>query len=151
MIVAADAWGDFNATSQILRYSALAKEVTVPRIPSMTETIQSASLGSKKRRSGGSGRTSPNSDDLDIVATQIARISEECENLAVQLTREEIARADLELRLRAAEGRCLIIEQEAREEAWAEMEERMEEERKRWQHALVEQVRSARCLLIDPT
>lgn len=42
MIVTADAHGDYNATSQILRYSALAKEVTVPRIPSITETILQA-------------------------------------------------------------------------------------------------------------
>jgi hypothetical protein len=35
MIVTADPLGDFNATSQILRYSALAREVTVPRIPSI--------------------------------------------------------------------------------------------------------------------
>jgi hypothetical protein len=39
MIVAADPHGDFNATSQILRYSALAREITVPRIPSITQTI----------------------------------------------------------------------------------------------------------------
>ena len=39
MIVTADPVGDFNATSQILRYSALAREVTVPRIPSITQTI----------------------------------------------------------------------------------------------------------------
>ncbi|KAK0645374.1 P-loop containing nucleoside triphosphate hydrolase protein [Cercophora newfieldiana] len=42
MIVAADPHGDFNATSQILRYSALAREVTVPRIPSITQTILTA-------------------------------------------------------------------------------------------------------------
>lgn len=39
MIVTADPLGDFNATSQILRYSALAREITVPRIPSITSTI----------------------------------------------------------------------------------------------------------------
>lgn len=39
MIVTADAHGDVNATSQILRYSALAREVTVPRIPSITSTL----------------------------------------------------------------------------------------------------------------
>ncbi|KAL1899518.1 hypothetical protein Sste5346_002917 [Sporothrix stenoceras] len=39
MIVTADPRGDFNATSQILRYSALAREITVPRIPSITQTI----------------------------------------------------------------------------------------------------------------
>ncbi|KAJ2902000.1 Kinesin-like motor protein 9 [Zalerion maritima] len=39
MIVTADPHGDFNSTSQILRYSALAREITVPRIPSITSTI----------------------------------------------------------------------------------------------------------------
>ncbi len=39
MIVTADPHGDFNATSQILRYSALAREIAVPRIPSITQTI----------------------------------------------------------------------------------------------------------------
>jgi hypothetical protein len=42
MIVTADPHGDFNATSQILRYSALAREITVPRIPSITQTILAA-------------------------------------------------------------------------------------------------------------
>lgn len=42
MIVTADSHGDFNATSQILRYSALAREVTVPRVPSINETILQA-------------------------------------------------------------------------------------------------------------
>ncbi|KAK0714764.1 P-loop containing nucleoside triphosphate hydrolase protein [Lasiosphaeris hirsuta] len=42
MIVTADPQGDYNATSQILRYSALAREVTVPRIPSITQTILTA-------------------------------------------------------------------------------------------------------------
>lgn len=39
MIVTAAPHGDFNATSQILRYSALAREITVPRIPSITQTV----------------------------------------------------------------------------------------------------------------
>ncbi|KAK5996774.1 Kinesin-like motor protein 9 [Cladobotryum mycophilum] len=42
MIVTADPIGDFNATSQILRYSALAREVAVPRIPSIASTILSS-------------------------------------------------------------------------------------------------------------
>ncbi|KAK0712306.1 P-loop containing nucleoside triphosphate hydrolase protein [Apiosordaria backusii] len=42
MIVTADPHGDYNATSQILRYSALAREVTVPRVPSITQAILSA-------------------------------------------------------------------------------------------------------------
>ncbi|PSR92151.1 P-loop containing nucleoside triphosphate hydrolase protein [Coniella lustricola] len=38
MIVTADPNGDFNATTQILRYSALARDVTVPQIPPSPET-----------------------------------------------------------------------------------------------------------------
>jgi len=40
--MAANPHGDFNATSQILHYSALAQEVTVPQIPSITQTILTA-------------------------------------------------------------------------------------------------------------
>ena len=38
----ADPHGDFSATSQILRYSALACEVTAPRIPSISQAILAA-------------------------------------------------------------------------------------------------------------
>lgn len=58
MIVTADPHGDFNATSQILRYSALAREVTVPRIPSITETILQANAAHAYAASQGSGRNS---------------------------------------------------------------------------------------------
>jgi hypothetical protein len=58
MIVTADPHGDFNATSQILRYSALAREVTVPRIPSITETILQANAAHAYAASQSSGRNS---------------------------------------------------------------------------------------------
>ncbi|POS74315.1 kinesin motor domain-containing protein [Diaporthe helianthi] len=58
MIVTADPHGDFNATSQILRYSALAREVTVPRIPSITETILQANTSHPYAASQSSGRNS---------------------------------------------------------------------------------------------
>lgn len=58
MIVTADPHGDFNATSQILRYSALAREVTVPRIPSITETILQANAAHTYAASQSSGRNS---------------------------------------------------------------------------------------------
>ncbi|CAK7217251.1 hypothetical protein SCUCBS95973_003082 [Sporothrix curviconia] len=48
MIVTADPHGDFNATSQILRYSALAREITVPRIPSITQTIMGSAQASSQ-------------------------------------------------------------------------------------------------------
>ncbi|KAF7180157.1 hypothetical protein CNMCM7691_009324 [Aspergillus felis] len=141
MIVTADPLGDYNATSQILRYSALAREVTVPRVPSVAESILSSTLGSCK--GAASGRNSPNlalSEELEKAATEIARLSSENETLAVRLAEEEIMRADLEMRLKSSEEKCLLIEQEVREECWADMDERMEEERKRWQTAFDEQV-----------
>ncbi|GAQ04202.1 kinesin-like motor protein 9 [Aspergillus lentulus] len=141
MIVTADPLGDYNATSQILRYSALAREVTVPRVPSVTESILSSTLGSCK--GAASGRNSPNlalSEELEKAAAEIARLTSENETLAVRLAEEEIMRVDLEMRLKSSEEKCLLIEQEVREECWADMDERMEEERKRWQTAFDEQI-----------
>ncbi|KAG2014836.1 hypothetical protein GB937_006294 [Aspergillus fischeri] len=141
MIVTADPLGEYNATSQILRYSALAREVTVPRVPSLTESILSSTLGSCK--GAASGRNSPNlalSEELEKAVAEIARLTSENETLAVRLAEEEIMRADLEMRLKSIEEKCLLIEQEVREECWADMDERMEEERKRWQTAFDEQI-----------
>ncbi|KAF9873628.1 kinesin family protein [Colletotrichum karsti] len=112
MIVTADAHGDLNATSQILRYSALAREVTVPRVPSITSTIlaetPSTSYASPpltspdyppppQRRgyfghgSGGHRNFSPASDSGDRVlmehaALEIARMQEEITNLQEETT-----------------------------------------------------------------
>lgn len=137
MIVTADPLGDFNATSQILRYSALAKEVTVPRMPSVASTVLSST---SSRLSGRTGPSSVSIEELEMAAQEIARITEEYEAVVMKLAEEEIARAEAEMKLKAAEERCLMIEQDVREECWAEMDERMEEERKRWQLAWDEQV-----------
>lgn len=141
MVVTADPLGDFNATSQILRYSALAREVTVPRMPSLAGSIISTTSG--KDRSV-SGRTSPHyassSEELERAMAEIARLTKDCHGLAVRLAEEEIVRSEMEIRLNVAEERCTDIEQEVREECWAEMDEMMEEERKRWQNAWNEQV-----------
>ncbi|KAJ5736029.1 uncharacterized protein N7483_001154 [Penicillium malachiteum] len=135
MVVTADPLGDFNATSQILRYSALAREVTVPRMPSLTESIHSFTSGRDRTTSG---RTSPNdasAEELEQATTEIARLTSDCHGLAIRLAEEEIMRSEMEIRLRAAEERCVDIEQEVREECWAEMDEMMEAERRRWQSA----------------
>lgn len=136
----ADPLGDFNATSQILRYSALAREVTVPRIPSVTSTILSTSLSTSStgRSQLTSGRTTPqtvSTEDVEEAAREIVRITDEYEALVIRVAEEEIAREEAEFKLIAAEEKCLLIEQQVREECWAEMEERMEEERRRWQAA----------------
>lgn len=141
MIITADPLGDFNATSQILRYSALAREVTVPRIPSVTSTILSGSTNVSKNPPS-NGRITPYSasaEELETAALEIARISDEYDALAVRLAEEEILRAEAEMKWKSAEEKCMLIEQEVREECWEEMDERMEEERKRWQLAWDEQ------------
>ncbi|KAJ5918713.1 hypothetical protein N7454_009857 [Penicillium verhagenii] len=142
MVVTADPLGDFNATSQILRYSALAREVTVPRVPSVTESIISA-ISARDRSI--SGRTSPNdapapSEELERALAEIQRLTKDCHGLAVRLAEEEILRSETEIRLAASEERSLDIEQEVREECWAEMDDVMEVERRRWQSAMDEQI-----------
>lgn len=137
MIVTADPEGDFNATSQILRYSALAREVTVPRIPSVTSVMGAP------RMAGHSGRNTPmeapgsyfSSQELEQAQHEINRLVEETESLVVRLTEEEIKRTEAELQLQAAEDSALVLEQEVREECWQEMEAMLEQEKRRWRAA----------------
>lgn len=146
MIVAADPLGDFNATSQILRYSALAREVTVPRIPSVSSTIISsttAHAGSQKYPV--SGRTSPTlavADEgmVEMAFSEIARLTEEVEILGVRLADEHERRIDAEEGWQRAEEKAEEVEQEIREECWIEMEKKLEEERRRWINAWGEEV-----------
>ena len=154
MIVTADPQGDFNATSQILRYSALAREVTVPRVPS-------AQLQGKYGlpTPSHSGRTSPNDaefliKELDQATHEVERLSEECNTLSVRLAEEEIARSEAEMKANALEDKVLgmleraeeaearvreEVEMEVREEVWKEMETMMEKERNRWRQAWEEE------------
>ena len=141
MIVTADPLGDFNATSQILRYSALAREVTVPRIPSVSSTILS---GITPRAA--SGQTSPTQNYTDeavveMAFSEIARLNEDVEILNVRLAEEEGRRKEAEENWRRAEEKAEVIELEVREECWNEMERRAEEEKRRWMGAWGEEVR----------
>ena len=145
MIVTADPLGDFNATSQILRYSALAREVTVPRIPSVTSTILSGSIAGAPRSHTASGRTSPNAqlpDEamVEMAYSEIARLSEEVEILKVKLAEEQGRRREAEEEWQRAEDRAEEIEMQVREECWQEVESRTEEERRRWMNAWGEEV-----------
>lgn len=134
MIVTADPLGDYNATSQILRYSALAKDVAVARALSSAESVFSATLRSPRVSDHGWNSPDPAlNEELENALAVIARLTSENENLSVRLTQEEVARTELEIHLKASDERCLTVEQEVREECWAEMDEKMEEERKRWQ------------------
>ena len=145
MIVTADPLGDFNATSQILRYSALAREVTVPRIPSVTSTILSGSIAGAPRSHTASGRTSPHAqlpDEamVEMAYSEIARLSEEVVTLKVKLAEEQGRRREAEEEWQRAEDRAEEIEVQVREECWQEVENRTEEERRRWMSAWGEEV-----------
>jgi hypothetical protein len=143
MVVTADPKSDYNATSQILRYSALAREVTVPRIPSTTETIL-ASLPQKRpgtassARTASSGRASPAAimEELENANAEVARLTAELEVFALRLTEETARRKAAESSWAAAEDHMVDLEQEIRDECYHEMELAVEQERRRWQTAL---------------
>lgn len=130
MIVTADPLGDFNATSQILRYSALAREVTVPRIPSVSSTILSATL-----RATTNGRpVTPSAvlEELEASYAEVARLKEQLEVTQLQLQEETQRRVEVEASWTTAEMRLDEVEDLIREEVCEEMEQRMELEMRRW-------------------
>ncbi|ELR08729.1 hypothetical protein GMDG_03411 [Pseudogymnoascus destructans 20631-21] len=135
MIVAADPVGDFNATSQILRYSAVAREITVPRIPSITASVFG---GPPPRSTSGNSSSYQGQQGHDERATmeraamEIARLSEEMDMLRAEVVAEREGREEAEARLVSAEERAMEIEAVVREEMWGEMEERFETELKQW-------------------
>lgn len=146
MIVTADPVGDFNATSQILRYSALAREVTVPRVPSITTTILANPPPTGNARSispvhpqsrpfvppgaapstGTRTLTPLNMDDrttMEIAALEIARMSDEIDFLRGDLDEEANARMTAEAHLLSMEDRLLDLEAAIREECAVEYEQ----------------------------
>ena len=143
MIVTADPLGDFNATSQILRYSALAREVTVPRIPSVSSTILAGIPSSR----AASGRTSPlgtangavDEGVVEMAFSELARLTEEVELLSIRLNEEETRRREAEEGWARAETRAEEVELEVREEMSSEMEVRIEQERNRWKDLYAEE------------
>jgi len=136
MIVTADPLGDFNATSQILRYSALAREVTVPRIPSVTSTILSGP-GVTKSGHDMSGRSTPTAvmEELEHAMSEIRELREQVEVMRLQLEEETFRRRAAESSWKAAEDRIESVEQDIREEVWTEMEAQLHDEQRRWRAA----------------
>jgi hypothetical protein len=136
MVVTADPLGDFNATSQILRYSALAREVTVPRIPSVTSTILSGTAavsGSTK------ATTSPASailqEELDLALATIADLRQQLDTAQLLLADETQRRQEAEASWKASETRIEDMEAELREELASEFESRLLLEQRRWRAA----------------
>ena len=161
MIVTADPVGDYNATSQILRYSALAREITVPRVPSITASIRSGATSPIAQRSNYSAsissipgyfgptssstnhshhQSSATSDDLreamEAAAQQIAQLETEVAILTQELVTERQLRQEAEAHAATLAERqeqmADEIEHSVREEMFAEMEARLDQEMRRW-------------------
>lgn len=139
MIVTADPLGDFNATSQILRYSALAREVTVPRIPSVTSTILA---GTSAVPSSNSRPETPSAivEELEATLAEVARLREELDITQLRLEEETQRRLEAEASWTTAEMRIDEVEAEIREEVWSEMESQLEHEKRRWRAARDEEL-----------
>ncbi|KAK5128285.1 hypothetical protein LTR85_002952 [Meristemomyces frigidus] len=139
MIVTADPLGDFNATSQILRYSALAREVTVPRIPSVTSTILASTAAAKMGGAGGyfSGRSTPSAvhEELEAALAAIGSLRDELSVAQMLLAEETQRRQQAEASWTIAEQRIDEVEAEVREEVWSEFEAKLAQEQRRWRAA----------------
>ena len=165
MIVTADPMGDFNATSQILRYSALAREVTVPRIPSITATILAAAppAGNPRPPSpmyqyhprpfmppgpGSYKNHTPqmSADEratMEIAALEIARLSDEITQLRDEVDQQVEARFTAEAHLLSMEDRMLDLEAVIRDDCATEFEERLVLELSRFKASMaIEQERN---------
>ncbi|KAG5922089.1 hypothetical protein E4U42_005607 [Claviceps africana] len=155
MIVTADPRGDFNATSQILRYSALAREVTVPRVRSFTtgailaqpqpagnarpvSPVQQQQQQQHQRSFVPSGAStshrnhnhSPpmNADErttMEIAALEIARMSDEIDQLRLEVDEHLGARMAAEAHLSSVEDQMLDLEAIIRDECATEFEQRL--------------------------
>ncbi|CAK1360130.1 unnamed protein product [Cercospora beticola] len=139
MIVTADPLGDYNATSQILRYSALAKKIENPRVPSTTQSI---GLAPGSRSAPGSGRVTPSAltEDLEAALEQITRLREELEIAQIHLQEETNRRMEAEAAWANSELRIDEIEEQIRDEVFSEMEAKMALEQRRWRAARDEEM-----------
>ena len=137
MVVTADPLGDFNATSQILRYSALAREVTVPRVPSITNTILAGTAAPPRKSDNASSALQ---EDLEHALAAIASLRADLEVTQMRLDEETRRRQEAEVSWQAAEDRMYEIEAEVREEIWSEMEAQMALEQRRWRAARDEEL-----------
>ncbi|KAI6779213.1 Kinesin-like motor protein-like protein [Emericellopsis cladophorae] len=155
MIVTADPLGDFNATSQILRYSALAREVTVPRIPSITATILANAPPMAGRPpspvqthhprpfmppgSSGSYRVASSDEraTMELAALEIARLSDDIDHLREEVDAQTEARMTAEAHLMSMEDRMLDLEASIRDDCATEFEERLAIELARFKSSLL--------------
>jgi len=136
MIVTADARGDFNATSQILRYSALAREVTVPRIPSVTSTLFSTAATTTTTA------TTPHNHAVLISPTSTAPSTNPrlpCTTCATHAVEIATLQSALEEERATHAKELETQEYTIRAECWDSFELELDKQRARWQEAWEEE------------
>lgn len=75
-------------------------------------------------------------EELESANAEIARLTQEVEIFALRLTEETARRKSAESSWAAAEDHMQDLEQEVRDECYAELETAVDQERRRWQAAL---------------
>jgi chromosome segregation ATPase len=85
-----------------------------------------------------SGRTTPSAilEELESANAEIARLTQEMEIFALRLSEETARRKAAEASWAAAEDHMSSLEQDIRDECYAELESAVDQERRRWQTAL---------------
>ncbi|KAF3921243.1 Kinesin-4 [Orbilia brochopaga] len=138
IIVTADAAGDFNATSQMLKYSALAKSSVNPRPPMQvlngSRTVSAtSSISQLSQGSGISGSTAiamVSDDGNSNNGRPESAMSQDAANmisaLQTQLKQAEERWKEMERKLAEANQRCVQIERDVREEVTGDMELQMQ-------------------------
>jgi hypothetical protein len=142
MIVTADPLGDFNATSQILRYSALARRAINIRTPSNTSAILTGAAPATSRNAQPTGRATPSAllQDYEEAVAELTRLREDLELTQLRLEEETQRRMEAEASWANSETRIDEMEAEIREEVFEEMEARMLHEQRRWRAARDEEL-----------
>jgi len=136
MIVTADARGDFNATSQILRYSALAREVTVPRIPSVTSTLFSTAATTTTTTNAAHNHAVLISSTSTVPCTNPRLPCTTCATHAVEIATLQSALEEE----RATHAKELETQEYTiRAECWDSFELELDKQRARWQEAWEEE------------
>ncbi|KAF3923130.1 Kinesin-4 [Dactylellina cionopaga] len=126
IVVTVDPSGDFNSTSQMLKYSALAKSSVNPRPPMQVlngsrNVSATSQISQISQASGMSGSTAVIPDERPESAMSQEAVSM-IAMLQQQLKEAEESKREMERRLVEANERCLDIERAVREEVTSDME-----------------------------
>lgn len=146
LLVNVDSYGEFSATSQVLRYSALARQVTVPktRVPSLNSTASAAArtasssstvsaisartVSSASSASSTSSATSSIRDGHTYTARKPRPLANSKKvNLPAEKSEMEQLVESFQAQLSEAHEQSLLIEEQVRQEMADEMDRQIQE------------------------